>query len=189
MKKLLFPNWKELLLPADIIVTQGDGIDSFFIRQITQSPYSHSCISTGRINGNPMMIEATYPDIIGGEDKRRGVMMSHAGKYNSQNKLVLRCLDLPHSTRVEIAQWAEKRIGEKFNHLKMIGTVIPIPASKDGWYCSEIVCAAYKRAGVNLFPEKTSCYVYPADFEKSELLTKIFKKEGSFLYYFLDGLR
>lgn len=173
-------DWKNILQPADIILNQGDTFDSRLIRFVNNSAYSHSCIYLG----NGSMIEATFPSKS--KDRRAGVMISPVTKYENRDKAILRCKSLTLWQKQTISTWTLNHVGEKFSHKKALATVLPITLEEkeEGWFCSEIICAAYKNAGMELLSNSTRCLVSPSDFLNSSSLTKVFVKRGSIFQYF-----
>jgi len=173
-------DWKYLLQQADVIVSAGHGIDSYIIKTLSNSHYSHSCIYIG----NSLMIEATYP--FKEEDNRTGVMISHVSKYDNRDKVILRHKDLTLQQKEVIKQFTLNQVGKKFSHKKMLAVTLPIQLSgkEEGWFCSEIICAAYKTAGVELMPRVDRCLINPSDFITSSKLSPVFRKLGSTLEYY-----
>jgi len=165
-------DWQRILKPADIIVSKGSMIDSYLIRQYENGEYSHVCLYIT----NKKIVEATYPFFE--EDKRDGVMISPIEKYQNRSLMVLRCLDLNSFQKALIMRWAVDRTGEKFSHKKMLAMLLPFMQNRkeDGWFCSELICFAYKMAGINLLPGTRGGFMGVNDFPKSPYLTPVILK-------------
>lgn len=150
--------------PADLILVKGRDCLSYVIEDVEKSPYSHAA---GVVKENEL-IEAQGFKRIG----YQGIDY-YDGQYD-----VFTCDLLTDEQRKEIAEYAKKQVGKRYDYLLLIwefiryefGLMLPY-RNTQSVICSELWSDAYQSVGIDLCPGIR--YPSPADLAESKLLRKV----------------
>lgn len=157
--------------PGDIGLSQSDGLFGKFILKAQAllgdwAIYTHAFIYIG----DGLVVEAMP----------RGAQIDDSAKYDfAHTKTVYAQLDLTAVQRHDIVLQALKLVGTPYSFLDFLALGLTHYKIKPGWVrrrvqnsghmiCSQLVTEAYRRAGIELFPDKRlSQDVTPGDLAES----------------------
>lgn len=155
----------ERLCPGDILLlTDPKGPMSWAIALATGGHFSHAAICMKP----PLFVEAHDP----------GVSVFHVGRFFVRDPKRIRILRLDVNqvpdaeTKAKAAAlYARGLRTEAYDWDGALRSKLPGPASKDGFFCSQLVAEAYRRAGHPLMPgDRPSHKITPADIERAAKL-------------------
>lgn len=134
----------------------GKGFESGFIEFWTWSDWSH--------------VDVWTPDGWLGARSDGGVQI-RAWNYCDFKKEEIRVIELDAPTEAKIMTWLDDQRGKKYDYLALLG--MPIRDDLDDrnrWFCSELIAAAFKQAGVPLLNADHLNRITPRDLYLSPLL-------------------
>jgi uncharacterized protein YycO len=163
-----FPNLSVVnstaLAPGDIIFSTGSGVESWLIRTATASPTSHVALHIGA----GVAIEANDPGVV-------PVYLPALGYTPSAKLRVCRLPGLSLSEQEDIARFAQTLLYRPYSTTGAIATQLPALRNQrdPGYFCSQLVAAAYESVGKSLCENKRPSEVTPGDLAASQILTGV----------------
>lgn len=142
-----------------ILMYKGSGILSWLIRAQTRSKFSHTALHlrTGKI------IDSQYPD---------GVKCRPFEQRDDVRVFTVNGVTAEQWNKV--FEFARAKIGRPYDWLAVFRFVSRRQCQYNGkWFCSELVFAAFKMAGINLLERTEPWEVSPGMLSRSPLLTEI----------------
>lgn len=148
-----------------VLIYRRNGFISNAIKWQTRSIYSHAAIV---ING--VLIEAL---------EFKGVIRRDVKESDFKGADVFNLPSLSFVQREELKEFLREQIGKKYDY-RMISRFITrkgeTKSSKNKWFCSELVFAAFLEAGIELLKLTKPFEVSPGLLSKSPILTLERKK-------------
>ena len=148
-----------------ILLYRGKSLISKLIRWQTRSIYSHASIYIEG-EGN---IEAWH---IGGVRMKD----SYCDGHKSGTIIDVFSVDLSDEEIEKIVEYAKSKIGKKYDFRSVFRFLTRKPQNehdKDKWFCSELVFASFKYAGINLLERIEAWAVSPALLSFSPKMKKV----------------
>ena len=131
---------------------------SSVVRWFTRSPYSHAAVEI--MDG--IVIESW---------QGRGVQQVHLKDRKTIDEYEVEVTD---EQLEKILAFLRSKIGKSYDYWGIVGFVIRLPlGTKDRWFCSELVFAAFKFAEINLLLRVEATAVSPALLSMSPLLVNV----------------
>jgi hypothetical protein len=161
-----------LLLPGDVLLTNGNTRAAALVRHITKSSWAHVAMYVGPLE------EGADPRCIVEADVAAGVQSVRLSELKGLDVRVLRPRALGEAERRRLANWVVSRIGDaydlrhawalatKFLRLPLASLFVPAPGtiaqSATGFICSSLLAHAFMMVG---YPIADHRYIIPRDFE------------------------
>jgi len=156
-----------ILQKGDIIQVKGKDWISNAIKILTNSEYAH----TAMYMGDETLIESNF---------EKGVCKVPLTKYNEFD--VYRHVAITPIKQKEVCDWAETKIGYKYDFLGIFGIFLSMLKNrksnpfddKDSYWCSELVSDAYINNGIFMCVDSQTWTVTPNDLAVCDGFKKIF---------------
>ena len=157
-----------LLLPGDVLLTDGNTRMAALVKRITRSTWSHVSMYVGPLEEGP------DPRCIVEADVSAGVRAVPLTEFKGQRIRVLRPSGLGDAERRRLADWVVSRIGNQYDlaHAWMLARRflrLPLPSffpsAQDAtrFICSSLLAQAFVFVGYQIAPDHS--YVTPSDFD------------------------
>jgi hypothetical protein len=145
---------------GDVLLFRGRGLLSLLIRWATHSDYSHAGL-VYRYNGHVYCLEAV------GQGVRMAPLSRLVGHY--PDGIDYYTLTVPEQPREDALGFSFQQLTLPYSVLGLVWFALALifawrrpDKDPDRWFCSELVAAAYVKAGYPLTPD-LPCYASPAD--------------------------
>ncbi len=150
---------------AYVLASKGISLTSRAIRfRQWDFPFTHIALAIDLTNKrDPIVIEAWWNGVRRGKFSKVHTPCTEFSVYS---------VEVTEKQKEKIFEFAESQIGKPYDWLGILGFVLfnPNIESKNRWFCSELVFAAFKKAGVELLKNTHPSEVSPRLFLKSPLL-------------------
>jgi Permuted papain-like amidase enzyme, YaeF/YiiX, C92 family len=165
-----------VLLPGDVLLTDGNTRMAALVRRVTRSPWSHVSMYVGPLEAGP------DPRCIVEADIAAGVRAMPLSELRGLRVRVLRRSGLDDAQRRRLADWVVSRIGGQYDlahalalarrllRLPIASPIAPVE-SATRFICSTLLAQAFLLAGHPVVPDHT--YVTPSDFETASALEPV----------------
>jgi hypothetical protein len=161
-----------MLLPGDVLLTNGNTRAAALVRRITKSSWAHVAMYVGALEEGP------DPRCIVEADVAAGVQSVRLSELKGLDIRVLRPRGLDEAERRRLASWVVSRIGDAYDlrhawalatkllRLPLASLFAPAPInvaqSATGFICSSLLAHAFMMVG---YPIADHRYIIPRDFE------------------------
>jgi hypothetical protein len=157
-----------LLLPGDVLLTDGTSRMAALVKRITRSTWSHVSMYVGPLEGGDDPLCIVEADVAAGV---RAVPLT---EFKGQRIRVLRASALSDAERRRLADWVVSRIGNRYDfaHAWMLGRRflrLPLPSffpsAQDAtrFICSSLLAQAFMFVGYPIAVDHS--YITPSDFD------------------------
>lgn len=131
---------------------------SSVVRWFTRSNYSHAAVEI-------------RPGVVIESWQGRGVQEV---KLRDRKTIDEYEVEITEDQMFRIEAFLRSHLGDRYDYLGIVGFVIRMPlGSKDRWFCSELVFAAFQFAGIDLLLRVNATAVSPALLSMSPLLVNV----------------
>jgi hypothetical protein len=164
-----------ILLPGDVLLTDGNTRAAAIVRRVTRSVWSHVAMYVGPLEDGP------DPRCIVEADVAAGVRSVRLSELRGLHARVLRPRDLDERGRRQLADWVVSRIGGEYDlaHAWALGTKLlrlplasrlasaPLAMAQNGtrFICSSLLAHAFAVVGLHVFADLR--FVIPSDFARA----------------------
>jgi hypothetical protein len=177
-----------ILLPGDVLLTDGNTRAAAFVRRVTRSTWAHVALYVGPLE------EGVDPRCIVEADIVAGVRAVRLSELKDLHLRVLRPTPLNDTDRRRLADWVVSRIGDKYDlaHAWALGTRLlrvplasrlsPPPSNAAQitrhFICSSLLAQAFLLVGYPIIPDRDSISdaalgdqsnLTPRDFESASI--------------------
>lgn len=165
-----------VLLPGDVLLTDGNTRMAALVRRVTRSPWSHVSMYVGPLE------TGFDPRCIVEADIAAGVRAMPLSELKGLRVRVLRRSGLDEAQRRRLADWVVSRIGGEYDlahalalakrlfGLPLASRIAPME-SATRFICSTLLAQAFVLAGHPIVPDHM--YVTPSDFETASVLEPV----------------
>jgi cell wall-associated NlpC family hydrolase len=165
-----------LLVPGDVLLTDGNSRMAALVRRVTRSPWSHVAMYVGPLE------EGADPRCIVEADVAGGVKAVRLSELKGLRVRVLRPRGLDDTLRRRLADWVVSRIGGQYDlaHAWALAkrllrlpfaSTLPKAQSATRFICSTLVSHAFLLVGYSIVPDPS--YVTPRDFETASVFEPV----------------
>ena len=170
-----------VLVPGDVLLTDGNTRMAALVRRVTRSAWSHVAMHVGPVECGP------DPLCIVEADVALGVRAMRLSELKGLRVRVLRRRGLDDTQRRRLADWVVSRIGGQYDlahalalarrllGLPLASRLAPMPVamaqSATRFICSTLLAQAFLLMGHPVVPDHS--YVLPRDFETASVLEPV----------------
>lgn len=158
---------ESVLLPADVLLVEGDSKIGAAIKYLTQSTWSHAALYVGRA------LDAQGPAMLVEVEVGHGCIAAPLAKYAGANLRICRARGLTEAERARVTEFAIARIGLRYdmrNILDLARYLLPEPPVPRRWrrrmlslgsgdptraICSSLIAQAFQSIRYPILPQIT----------------------------------
>lgn len=125
---------RDILLPADVILIEGNQKVATAIKYLTQSTWSHAALYSGHPIGEPT--DTGEPRLLIEANIGEGVVAVPLSKYGNFNTRICRAIGLSNEERWQVVEFAAARIGHTYdtrNIVDLARYLFPTPPVPTRW--------------------------------------------------------
>lgn len=151
-----------MLLPGDVLLTDGNTRAAAIVRRVTKSPWAHVSLYVGPLE------DGMDPRCVVEADLVAGVRAVRLSELKARRVYILRAMCLTDADRRRLADWVISRIGDKYDlaHAWALGTRLlrlPLPLRLPStstyppeisgrFICSSLLAHAFLKIGYPIVP-------------------------------------
>ena len=151
---------------GDLIFYKRANLISYVVAFVTRSPYSHVALAVSETE----VIESNV------------IVNTWKTNFNTEETVVVkRYENLTSEQQKKIVEYAHSKIGTRYDYFAAVRWFLrivfkrtqKINESEKRLYCSEMIDRAYKQAGIDLVPDRSTGDVTPGDLYNSVELVEV----------------